>query len=102
MDSHFNLNISEAALEEFEDALNYYKSIQSGLEMRFAEAINSSFLTISQTPYAFQQIHNEIRHFVVKIFPYVIHYKVFESEQSVTIISVFHASRNPKSWKRRS
>jgi len=101
MELPYNLTISEAALAEFEEAFYYYQQQQSGLENNFAEIINTSFVSISTNPFSYQKVLKAIRQYVVKQYPFVIHYKIDETKKDVLVLSVFHTASNPKEWKRR-
>jgi plasmid stabilization system protein ParE len=101
MDLLYKISISEAALTEFDEAYLYYKSIEDELGVKFANSINSEYVRLCQNPYLFKEVGKAVRQCIVETFPYVVHYKVIETEQEILIISVFHTARNPKIWKNR-
>jgi plasmid stabilization system protein ParE len=97
----FKIFISEAALFEFEDAVNYYNNKKVNLGNEFAAIVNSSFQKIAENPNSYQIIFDEIRHFVISRFPYNIYYKINNETNTVIIVAVFNANRNPKIWQKR-
>ncbi len=98
----YKIVVSEAALYEFEDAVNYYNSQKENLGNEFAALVNRSFEQISENPCGFQLMYDGIRHFVIGRFPYSIFYKIDDKENTIIIIAIFNAHRNPKIWQNRT
>ena len=95
----FKIKISEEAENDIINSVDYYKSKQKGLGKRFFNLVLKSFETISENPFAFVKIDNNMRKYVMKKFPFIILYKI--SKTIILIIAVFHTSRNPSVIKKR-
>ncbi|MPS73768.1 MAG: type II toxin-antitoxin system RelE/ParE family toxin [Chryseobacterium sp.] len=46
----------------------------------------------------FQKIHNDFHKLPLKIFPYIIIYKVDKENEIIKIFRVFHTSQNPEKY----
>lgn len=93
MRRNYSLEIKQEAVVEIEDAYYYYEEQQSGLGETFHNFLDKTFKAISKTPSGFKNISNDRRQAVVKKFPFVIIYEIFES--TIVVFAVFHTSRNP-------
>lgn len=92
--------LRKIAGQEFEDAIGWYDAERPGLGREFRAAINQQFDRIATNPEFFRKVRGEVRRAVIpRRFPYVIHF-IIEPDQ-IVILSVFHASRDPKEWERR-
>ncbi len=87
------------ALEEFEDAANYYASKEAGLEVRFVAGVESSIRQICEAPTRWRIFEQDIRRSLVRTFPYGVLYSI--EPDYVLIIAVTHCSREPGYWKHR-
>jgi plasmid stabilization system protein ParE len=87
------LEIKHEAVFEIEDAYQYYEEQQAGLGDIFQKSLEKTFKTIIKTPYGFTKLSNDRRQTVVKKFPFVIVYEVFDT--TIVVFAVFHTSRNP-------
>ncbi len=96
-----SLRISPAAQDEAEQAGEYYSAESPGLDLKLAEALNNSFARIVETPLAFPIVFgSEVRRAYVKRFPFSIFFAV--REDHIWVYSIFHHSRNPIIWRRRT
>lgn len=93
MRKKYNLEIKIEAIAEIEDAFYYYEEQQKGLGDAFEKFVDKTINAIIKTPSGFKTISNERRQAVVKKFPFVIVYEIFEN--NIVIFAVFHTSRNP-------
>lgn len=81
------------------NAFSWYEEHQVGLGDRFLESVESCLDLIMQDPERYAVVHQGYRRALVRRFPFAI---FFESiEETVTIYSVFHCSRDPKEWRKR-
>lgn len=72
------------------DASIWYEDRRVGLGGEFLNVLDY----LEDNPLLFSVIKDDFRQVVMKKFPFVIVYRIVESE--IRIISVFHTSRNPK------
>lgn len=80
-------------------ARTWYDKQLSGLGNHFLDEISSAFEEIQKWPLLSPIIINEVRLKLLKRFPYLLLYRVDESQ--LTIIAVYHTSRSPESWQSR-
>ena len=86
------------AEQEFDDSIAYYESQRPGLGQEFRATIEQLFQAIADNPERFRKLSEEVRRAVVtRRFPFVIHFLI--EPERIVILSVFHASRDPKQLK---
>ena len=88
------------AENELLEAAQWYRQQSFGLDYEFMRCIDEAMTRIGRTPLMFPILHRGRRRVLVKRFPYAIIFDVMEDE--ILIYAIFHFSRNPKRWKRRS
>jgi plasmid stabilization system protein ParE len=94
------LKIRDAAEEEFNDAADWYFVRDPPTSDRFVSAIQNTLETIKRNPHVFPIVSgNLIRGAIVRDFPYSIYFTV--DEDLISILSIFHHSRNPIIWRGR-
>lgn len=85
---------------EFEEAVIWYNTQQSGLGDRFELAVHATFQRILADPERFRAVSKKTRQARVKIFKkYSVYFRV--EPDFIGIVSVFHGSRNPVELRRR-
>ncbi|HYO21810.1 MAG TPA: type II toxin-antitoxin system RelE/ParE family toxin [Flavisolibacter sp.] len=87
--------LKKARLELLE-AWSWYEDKQPGLGDRFIKHIEAAIGSIELNPEYYKEKAKGYRQASVKIFPYLIIYKVHKRKKTVAIVSVFHTRRNPK------
>ena len=88
------------ALEEFEEAAQFYAGCQPGLELRFIACVEAALRQISREPTKWRIFEQDIRRCLVHVFPYAVLFTV-ESDY-LLIIAVMHTSRAPDYWLHRA
>lgn len=88
----------EAELDLVE-AYEWYEECELGLGAEFMRCVDSCVNEIQRHPEMYPVVHKNIRQGVTRRFPYSLFY--FTSDDTLSIVSVFHASRDPKIWKNR-
>ena len=86
--------ITPVALQDLQDAIDYYNHRQIGLGRRFEEIANSTFSRIRNSPKAGTFAKDEIRFRSVERFPFIVTYE--ENDFSITILRIFNTYLNPK------
>ena len=84
---------------EVEEAYRWYESRRSGLGKDFVLEVDACFSAILRNPYSYPVKHKEVRRALLHRFPYSIYYLV--EEDSIVVIAVFHAKRDPRIWQSR-
>jgi plasmid stabilization system protein ParE len=90
------IKILEEADKEWTEAALWYEKQSPGLGGRFIELVEKKLELITNYPKRYPIRKGNFRETLVAIFPYIIVYTYYESEQIITVSSIFHASRNPK------
>lgn len=84
---------------EFDAAADWYEQHSRGRGQLFVEAVHSVLDRISDQPQMYAAVFNGIREARVTGYPYCIYYR--EEHARVTILAVFHTSRDPAIWQDR-
>ena len=88
-----------AAREEMVDALKWYESQLAGLGIRFLRSVEASLIRVAANPAQFPAVFEDIHRARLKKFPYALFFRA--EPESVVVIACFHASRDPRQWRRR-
>lgn len=84
---------------EFNQAIEYYEELETGLGYDLAIEIYSTIQRIVAFPKAWPIIDSDIRRSLVNRFPYGILYSV--ENEVIYIIAIMNLHRNPEYWKLR-
>jgi plasmid stabilization system protein ParE len=87
------------ARDDLDEAFDWYERRQTGLGDRFAEAVRKTIDFIAAFPRIGTVKYRDVRQRLVPRFPYVIVYR--EVGGMIQIVSVFHTSRDPRTWQAR-
>ncbi|HET6572931.1 MAG TPA: type II toxin-antitoxin system RelE/ParE family toxin [Fimbriiglobus sp.] len=90
---------------EFDAAVDWYDARRTGLGDDFADEVYATVQRIVANPLAYSRVPRatrgrEIRNLKVSRFDYLVVYEVLPSE--VLILSIRHARRRVRAWRRRS
>ena len=95
----FSIELSDEAEVDFDKSYEFYYEDSSKVAETFFNQINLCFENIKQNPKSFPIAHKDLRKYVVKKFPFVIYYRILDTE--IQVIAIFHTSRNPEIWNER-
>ena len=93
------LQFDPEALEEYDDAHDYFDARRPGLAQAFEDEVEKVFHRIVLFPRMHTEVYRGVRRAVVNRFPYCVYYR--EEADHVRVVSIFHTSRNPSVWKKR-
>lgn len=94
------LEISETALTDVLEILEWYDEISEKLSRRFQIDLNNRFKFLSKYPENFQiRYLKKMRVVPLAIFPYGVHF--YLTGNAIFVVGVFHYSLSPKRWKNR-
>jgi plasmid stabilization system protein ParE len=85
---------------DIDEAYIWYESRLPGLGEDFLRSVDAALSAIQRNPDAHPLVHRNIRRALIRRFPYGVFY-VSEPDR-VTVVAVFHARRDPRSWQGRS
>ena len=89
----FDIQIQSEALDELQEAFQWYENEQSGLGLKFIQSFEQACQQLQQHPQHYTGINEHFRRIRLHPFPYLVVYEI--AEQSVIIIAVRHAARKP-------
>ena len=92
---NFTVTFFPLALEDIEQAFNYYEQRQNGLGERFTTQLQLTLNAIKRNPFFASVRYDNIRCARIKKFPYLVHYHVHEADKLITIIAVYSTYREP-------
>ncbi|MGM0540195.1 MAG: type II toxin-antitoxin system RelE/ParE family toxin [Thermodesulfobacteriota bacterium] len=87
---------TKLAIQEMNDAVQYYEFEYSGLGQRFKEEIRKAALRIAEYPHAFSIERGDVRKCLLHRFPYKLLYSI--EKDHILIIAVAHQHRKPDYW----
>lgn len=96
----YKINIDVDALNDIQDATDWYELQLKGLGIRYKNQVKKQINSLKKNPHLYAIKYNEIRCRKIEKFPFLIHYKVNDQLKLIEIFAVFHTSRNPEIWKR--
>lgn len=86
---------------ELAEAWSWYEDKQPGLGDRFKQQVYDCIGTIEQHPERYAERKKNYREALLKIFPYLVIYRIHKRKKLIAIVSVFHTRRNPKNKYRK-
>lgn len=90
----YKIVIIDEAKMDYKEALKYYKDINPKLGKRFNQSFKDSLDLIKKKPELFQIRFENIRIKMLKTFPYLIHFTIYDN--LIVIKAIYHSSRNSK------
>lgn len=94
----FKIEYTYQAENDVAKAIDYYLEVASSkIAKSFYKNLISAEKSLVKTPY-FQKTHNDFHRLPLKIFPYVLIYKISKEENILRIYRVFHTSQNPEKY----
>ena len=82
----YQVNLDPEAVIEIQEGIEFYDEQMPGLGRKFENTVNKHVVAISKNPF-YQIRFKNIRCLPIKKYPYIILFKINESEQSVRVIS---------------
>lgn len=80
------------------NAVDYYKKISPKLAKQFLFRIREAKIAIKRSPLAFEIKYKDVRTFMLKQFPFHIHYIINDNQRQIIILAIIHAHRNPTDY----
>ena len=91
----YRIYLTGAAIQDIDDAYEWYGTKAADLEKKFAIDLQESFQKISQYPDAFAKRYKEVRGKLMKKFPYLILYRTNNANRSIEVLRVFNTWQKP-------
>lgn len=87
------------ALEELEEAVDYYLERSSDAAAGFVDAFEAAVHFVRESPQAAACVTGDVRRWNLRRFPYALIYRMVDDV--IVIIAVMHGRREPDYWKDR-
>jgi plasmid stabilization system protein ParE len=91
---------TQAARADLADAVRWYDTHAPYVVPQFREALRTVLTRIAENPKQFPPALKNTRRALLRRFPYILVFR--ETRDALYVIAVFHTSRDPLVWKRRS
>jgi plasmid stabilization system protein ParE len=98
----FQIKIDVEAIEDIEQVTAWYNEQSPELGTRFKNQVKKQIGALATKALANGTRYADVRCMLVYKFPFLVHFKVNETDNIVEIFAVLHTSRNPKIWLRRN
>lgn len=96
-----NYKFEPEAEEDLNEAFDYYERMESGVGLgdRFIKNVMDRIEKVSANPKRYSEDNQGVWKVKVSVFPFYIFYII--KGTSISIVAVWHNSRNPEGWNRR-
>jgi plasmid stabilization system protein ParE len=91
--------LRRAAVKDVADAFKWYEQQQVGLRQEFVLELEATLQRIQKNPELARLFHRQARKVRLRRFPFIVVYVL--SPGKISIVSVFHCSRNPRTLRQR-
>ncbi len=92
--------IRPEAESDIKDAYQWYEAQRKGLGESFLLCIEEALSRVSRNPAIYSVVHKEVRRALIHRFPFGVFF--LDGDESISVLAVLHARRNPKMWKGRT
>jgi plasmid stabilization system protein ParE len=96
----YTLIVRPEAEQDMADGRDWYDRQRAGLGGEFLTAVEDVFDRIAQMPELYAAEYREVRRARLRRFPYIVYYRIHGD--TVQVLAVLHASRNPRDWRSRA
>ena len=97
----FHLDIEPEVFDDIQQAVDYYNRKKPGLGEHFYNTVDEHFDFLKKNYTAFAVRYDDIRCMPVEKYPYMIHYRILKSQQTVSVKAVFCTYDDPGKWLKR-
>jgi len=95
----YELKIRPEARLDLLDTFHWYQEQRPGLGLDFKLCVDEVISKLQKRPTIYKKIYHDVRRAVIKRFPFGIFY--IEDANTITVLAVLHARRDPVNWKSR-
>jgi plasmid stabilization system protein ParE len=95
-----SVTFRHAARAEFIEAAAWYESQRPDLGVDFIAEIERCVDAASERPTTCPAINKDVRRVVANRFPFSVYFRA--EERRIVVLAVFHGSRDPAIWQRRT
>src|SRR5207302_32906 len=96
--SGYSIIVDPVAANQIREAHRYYSLRSARAASAFLDAVDGAMDFVIDQPFAAAPLKRDLRHMVLKRFPYAVYYRV--SGNNVLVIALIHGKRHPREWRR--
>lgn len=89
----YKIKITPTALNDLQNAIEYYNGEQKGLGKKFHIAVETMFVQLLKVPASGSFMYDTVRYRVMHKYPYIILYEL--DDNFIKIYRIFNTSQNP-------
>jgi len=93
----YELLIRGPAKRDIRRAAKWYESQRQGLGREFVVEVDTALARIENNPEHYEIVHREIRHIILRRFPYGVFYRI--QPNKISVFAVIHLKRDSIPWK---
>lgn len=93
---NYKVELLPRARKELLDAWDWYDDRWTGLGDRFMREVEKKLEQIEKAPERYAERKKGFRETKIKVFPYLIIYRLQKRKKIIAVSSIFHTSRNPR------
>lgn len=94
------VSFRRAARAEIIEATARYEAQRPGLGVEFVTEIDRCVALAAEQPLLYAVVHKDTRRVTARRFPYSVYFRT--ATDRIVVLAVFHGSRNPAIWQRRT
>ena len=91
----YTINLTPAAVEDIQTAMDYYNSRSPNLGYRFTDEVDNSLQAIAKMPEAYGYRYKNVRAKLLYKFPFLIFFIIDDKKIIVEVLRIFHTSQEP-------
>lgn len=97
----YQIRVTKQAEDELDEVMGWYEKEKPGLGIAFLNHFFNRVAFLKSNPYLYQEVYKTYQRLLMQKYPYAVYYAVEEQKQEVTVLAVWHTSRNPERLKNR-
>jgi hypothetical protein len=98
----YTIIVDTDALLDIKEAVDWYNMCEKNLGSRFKKNVKQQINSLKSNANLYNIRYKNIRCTLVKKFPFLIHFVIYEMNKSVKILAVIHTSRSPEIWDQKT
>ena len=91
----YTINLTPAAVDDIQAAMDYYNSRSANLGFRFTDEVDSSLLAIATMPKAYGYRYKNVRAKLLYKFPFLIFFIIDDNKFTVEVLRIFNTNQDP-------
>lgn len=91
----YRLDYHPLAVKELNDAVIWYETEQEGRGLKFLQYLEEQLAQLCRRAENYPVTRGYFRELYIRLYPYIIVYRIKKREGILFINSIFHTSRNP-------